>query len=151
MQSDEGDAGMRSGGRRIKGRGARDAMEVDDRYEGDAGVFQSLNQEGGSDEFGPARSIEGWIVIVTGLMEECQEEDLHEHFDQFGDIKNLHLNLDRRSGFVKGYCFIEYEKYQEAKAAIDAMNGKEILEKQVHVDWAFTKVPFNQKRGGRRR
>eukprot|EP01068_Selenidium_serpulae_P014999 Selendium_serpulae@DN6167_c1_g1_i2.p2 len=139
--------GDRDAQRPIKGRGGMRENDPDDerknRYQGSAGFFQRLDgQMADSDhDHGPARSIEGWIVIVTGVDEEAQEEDIHQPFGEFGAVKNLHFNLDRRTGYAKGYAFIEYEEYREAQKAIEQMDGKVILNHTVHVDWAFNKIP----------
>nr|GMD77969.1 RNA-binding protein Y14 [Ipomoea batatas] len=139
--------GSSSAPRKTKGRGFREDAAEADRNARMSARFDSLDSDGGP---GPERSIEGWIVLVTGVHEEAQEDDLHNAFGEFGEIRNLHLNLDRRTGFVKGYALIEYENIEEAQKAIAEMEGTQLLTQTINVDWAFSKGPFRRRNVRRR-
>ncbi|KAJ3132002.1 RNA-binding protein 8A [Physocladia obscura] len=131
---------------RRRGRGFEKSNNSRDNVK--TGKFDSLGG-GNASAFAPMKSIEGWIILVTGIHEEASEDDVKEKFADFGEIKNIHLNLDRRTGFVKGYSLIEYTSQREAKAAIDETDGTELLGQQIHTSYAFVTGPPRGSAGGR--
>ncbi|CAD7957863.1 unnamed protein product [Amoebophrya sp. A120] len=126
------------GDRRPRGRGRE---HDDDRYTGESGKFERLHD----DDDDACKSIEGWVIVISGIHEETQEEDLYERFSDFGSIKNIHLNLDRKTGYVKGYCFLEYQEKEEAMEAIKNAHGDKLLGATMTVSWAFQKKDTGDK------
>mmetsp|Transcript_48372 Transcript_48372/g.109901 ORF Transcript_48372/g.109901 Transcript_48372/m.109901 type:complete len:153 (+) Transcript_48372:49-507(+) len=123
------------GGMKSKGRGHNASMGVEDQG-GRGGVFESVD----GSEAGPIKSVEGWILFVRGVHEEAQEDDILDKFSEFGDVRNINVNLDRHTGFVKGYALVEFNEYDEAAEALEKMNGADILGQTISVDWAFIKT-----------
>jgi RNA-binding protein 8A len=131
-----------------KGRGFKEAGR--DEEPGGNVRYDSLEAgpgAGGSGG-GPAKSVEGWVLFVTGLHEEAQEEDVVEAFAEYGDVKNVYLNLDRQTGYVKGYALIEYATEKEAREATKQLDGSKLLDQVIHVTWAFVKSGRAGKRVG---
>jgi RNA-binding protein 8A len=46
-------------------------------------------------------AVEGWVLFVTGIHPEAAEDDILETFEEYGDVRSIHMNLDRQTGFVK--------------------------------------------------
>eukprot|EP01102_Stenamoeba_stenopodia_P015422 TRINITY_DN5249_c0_g1_i4.p1 TRINITY_DN5249_c0_g1~~TRINITY_DN5249_c0_g1_i4.p1 ORF type:complete len:101 (+),score=27.38 TRINITY_DN5249_c0_g1_i4:112-414(+) len=83
----------RSDGKKLKGRGHSSKMDIEnERYSGKDGVFEKIDSD--ASQVGPQRSVEGWIVFISGVHAEAQEEDIKDKFCEFGEIKNIHLSLD---------------------------------------------------------
>ena len=57
-------------------------------------------------EPGPQRSIEGWILFVTGIHEEAQEDDIHDKFSEYGEIKASPQTLKVLDFYSRSYCRI---------------------------------------------
>ncbi|PWN20298.1 RNA-binding domain-containing protein [Microstroma glucosiphilum] len=139
-----------------KGRGFNIRGGADVQMDGvKAKTFDRLDgeEDGGAKA---ARSVEGWILIVTNIHEEATEEDVLDKFADFGEVKNCHLNLDRRTGYVKGYALLEFPSHSEAKEAIEACQDGAVtlMEQQLSADFAFVRPPPSgpaaggQRRGG---
>lgn len=148
FRDDEGEESLKklkSSVTKRKGRGFKDSFSRRDNEK-----FESIHDDE-TDETGPSRSVEGWILFVTNVHEEAQEDDVRDSFREYGDIKNMHLNLDRRTGFLKGYALVEYETFNEAQTAIDSLDGNDILGQKVGVDWAFVRGSHGDKKRSKRR
>ncbi len=84
--------------------------------------------------------------MITNLHEEAQEDEVKDLFKEYGSVQNMHLNLDRRTGYFKGYAIVQYETQQEAANAIEGLNGYNFLGQDLQASWCFVKGRESKKR-----
>ncbi len=65
-------------------------------------------------------------LYVGNLSYGVTDNDLHTLFEQHGSVQSAQVIVDRDTGRSKGFGFVEMDNADEAQAAIDALNGKEV-------------------------
>lgn len=65
-------------------------------------------------------------LYVGNLSYTTTEDSLQSAFAAFGTVVSVAIIKDKFSGRSKGFGFVEMSTDEEAAAAIDGMNGKEV-------------------------
>lgn len=74
-----------------------------------------------------------WIFI-GGLHYELTEGDVICVFSQYGEVVNINLVRDKKTGKSKGFCFLCYEDQRSTILAVDNFNGIKIKGRTIRVD-----------------
>ena len=83
-------------------------------------------------------------IYVGNLSYQVAEEDLKEVFAEYGTVKKAQLPIDRETGRVRGFGFIEMSSDAEEEAAIAALDGSEWMGRSLKVN----KAKPREDRGG---
>lgn len=88
-------------------------------------------------------------LYVGNLSYGVTNSDLEEMFAAHGSVQSAQVIVDRDTGRSKGFGFVEMESDQEARAAISALNGKEMDGRTLTVNEARPREERGGGGGGR--
>jgi RNA recognition motif-containing protein len=54
------------------------------------------------------------------------ESELREHFETYGEVESVKIITDKFTGRSRGFGFVEMPNDDEAKKAIEELNGTEV-------------------------
>lgn len=75
-------------------------------------------------------------IYVGNLPYTVTDDELRNAFAQFGAVDSADVIIDRATGRSKGFGFVEMSDANEAKAAIDGLNGKDLGGRAMNVSEA---------------
>lgn len=81
-------------------------------------------------------------IYISNLHESIGNKDLYDAFSQFGTISSCKVVLDRETGQSKGYGYVHFEKEEDARKAIELVNGKDIRGNTVYAAYF---IPRNER------
>src|ERR1700741_3918426 len=73
-------------------------------------------------------------IFAGSLPFKLSEEELKKLFEQFGEVNSAKIIIDKVTRQNKGFGFIEMPNEDEALKAIEALNGFEVLGRQIVVN-----------------
>jgi RNA recognition motif-containing protein len=82
-------------------------------------------------------------IYVGNLPFDAKEDDLRKIFEAYGKVESVNIIKDRFSGKSRGFAFVEMPIEDEAKAAIEAINGSYLNGREIKVNVAR---PRNERR-----
>jgi RNA recognition motif-containing protein len=86
-------------------------------------------------------------IYVGNLSHKATEEDVRQAFEAFGQVSSAAIIKDKYSGQARGFGFVEMPDKTEAQAAIQNLNGKELLGQALNVNEARPREDRNRAGG----
>ena len=85
-------------------------------------------------------------LYIGSLSYDTKEDALKDLFSEAGTVVSASIITDKFSGRSKGFGFVEMSTEEEAKKAIETLNGKELDGRNIVVDEArpMKKKPFRE-------
>ena len=87
-------------------------------------------------------------IYVGNLPFSAREEDVRQLFAQYGEVVSVNVITDRYTGRAKGFGFVEMASEDAARAAMTALNGRELDGRQLKVNEANEKPRDRDRSGG---
>ena len=84
-------------------------------------------------------------LFVGSLAYSATDDDLAAFFAAAGEVVSAKVIIDRDTNRSKGYGFVEMASDDEAKAAIDQLNGKDLNGRPVAVNEARQQAPRDRR------
>ncbi len=75
-------------------------------------------------------------LFVGGLPYSLTNEELQEIFSKIGVVVSCNIITDKFTGRSKGFAFVEMEKEEDAKKAIETLNDTEVGGRKITVSEA---------------
>ncbi len=75
-------------------------------------------------------------LYVGNLSFDTSAQDLEQIFGESGTVQSASIIEDRETGRSRGFAFVEMASAEEAKAAISALDGKEVGGRNLKVNEA---------------
>ncbi|MBN9393682.1 MAG: RNA-binding protein [Candidatus Melainabacteria bacterium] len=79
-------------------------------------------------------------LFVGNLKFDVSEEELKTAFAEAGVVISVSIPTDKYTGKKRGFGFVEMETARDAQSAIDRLNGKSIMGREISVDLARPKA-----------
>lgn len=80
-------------------------------------------------------------LYVGNLPFSVTDDSLHQKFAEIGGVESAKIVTDRETGRSKGFGFVEMASEDEANKAIDGLNGKDFLGRNMSVALAKPQAP----------
>lgn len=78
-------------------------------------------------------------IYVGNLSYKLREDDLKKAFEEHGEVSSARIITDKMTRRSKGFGFIEMPNDDEAKAAIEELNGKDLMGRNLNVNESLSK------------
>ncbi|KAG9442494.1 hypothetical protein H6P81_018348 [Aristolochia fimbriata] len=88
-------------------------------------------------------------LYVSGLSFRTTEESLRNAFQNFGQLVEVKLVMDRIANRPRGFAFLRYATPEESKKAIEGMHGKFLDGRVIFVEPAKPRSELQQKQAPR--